>query len=126
MNQRSAFAIFLGLLVAASALPVSAETVNVTIKNSSDWTLEELYLSPSKQDEWGQDQLAERVVKPGESFTLTGVPGGRAMDMKLVDEDGDECVVGKEKFAANTTYTITSKDLLDCQEATVEEDGEDA
>jgi len=118
-------ALVFGAPVVATFSPALAENVNITIKNSSDWTVEELYLSPSKQSEWGPDQLAEKVVKPGESFTLTGVPGGRAMDMKLGDEDGDECVVGKEKFAANTTYTITSQDLLACQEAS-EGDDEDA
>jgi hypothetical protein len=122
MKNRLALALVFGAPVVASLSPALAENVNITIKNSSDWTLEELYLSPSKQADWGPDQLAEKVVKPGESFTLTGVPGGRAMDMKIVDEDGDECVVGKEKFAANTTYTITSQDLLDCQDAS---DGDD-
>jgi hypothetical protein len=126
MKTRLALALCVGVPVIAAVSPAHADKVNITIKNSSDWTLEELYLSPSKQEDWGPDQLAEKVVKPGESFTLTGVPGGRAMDLKVVDEDGDECVVGKEKFAANTTYTITSQDLLDCQEATEAADDEDA
>jgi hypothetical protein len=116
----------LGFIVVGVAPQAKAENVSITIENKSDWTLEEFYLSPSKQEEWGPDQLENKVVKPGESFTLSGVPGGRAMDMKLVDEDGDECVVGKEKFAANTTYSITSKDLLDCQEASHgDEEGEE-
>lgn len=113
-------------LVISFVNQASAENVNVTFKNSSDWTIDELYLSPSKQAEWGPDQLADKVIKPGESFTLNGVPGGRAMDLKLVDEDGDECVVGKEKLTANTTYNITSQELLACQDDTGDGDDEDA
>jgi hypothetical protein len=124
MENRLLLALTCGL-VGSVTTQAWAAPVDLTIKNSSDWTLDELYLSPSKENEWGPDQLEDKVIQPGESFTLRGVPGGKAMDMRLVDEDGDECVV-KDKFAANTSYTITSSDLLGCQDVTQGDDDEDA
>lgn len=111
----------LAAAVALSALAPAAlaakKTSDVNIVNKSDWAIAELYLSPSNADAWGPDQLAEHVIEPGTSFKLTGIPCN-TFDVKLVDEDGDECVVPQVDICANSeTWTITSKDLLRCQAA---------
>ncbi len=86
----------------------------VKLVNSSDWSLEEMYLSSTDNEEWGPDQLGHHVIKPGETFTLTNVPCG-LWDVKLVDEDGDECVVESVEICKSETWNVTSKDLLRCQ-----------
>jgi hypothetical protein len=46
---------------------------------------------------------------------LTGIPCD-TWDVKLVDEDGDECVVQDVNICgAGDTWVINSKDLLKCQ-----------
>jgi hypothetical protein len=96
---------------------LAAKKANVKLVNKSDWTIEELYLSPADEEEWGPDQLAQHVIKPGAEFTLTGIPCDK-WDVKLVDQDGDACVVGDVDICGqNDTWVINSKDLLKCQAA---------
>jgi hypothetical protein len=104
--------------VLALALPGQAQKkATITVVNQSDWTITELYLSPADEAEWGPDQLAEHVIEPGASFKLSGIPCA-TWDVRLVDEDEDECVVEGVDICANKeTWTITSKDLLRCQAA---------
>lgn len=105
------------LTALAPTVQAEKKTSDVNIVNKSDWTIEELYLSPVDEKSWGPDQLAHHVIEPGEAFKLTKIPCA-TWDVKLVDEDGDECVVESVDICANSeTWTITSKDLLRCQAA---------
>lgn len=114
----------MGALLAVTALGALAPRVEaeakkaaVTVVNQSDWTIVELYLSPTDETSWGPDQLAQHTIGPGESFKLSGIPCS-TWDVRLVDEDEDECVVESVDICANKeTWTITSKDLLRCQAA---------
>lgn len=101
--------------------------MDVDFVNKSKWTIEEMYLSPTHEEKWGDDQLGEKVIKPGETFKLTGIPENK-YDFKLIDEDGDECVVASLKVAQDSTLKITDQNLLDCQSDTEdnhEDDHED-
>jgi hypothetical protein len=103
-----------------------AKPVDVEFTNQSKWTIEHLFMSPTSENKWGPDQLEDKVVKKGESFTLKGVPAGK-YDIKLIDEDADECVVANLKVADHGSIKITDQNLLDCQDDTeaAEEEGED-
>lgn len=111
-----------GLVLAAFALTATAalaasKTANVKIVNKSEWAIAEMYLSPVDDEAWGPDQLKEHVINPGETFTLSKIPCD-SWDVKLVDEDGDECVLGGVDICGGSdTWVITSKDLLACQAA---------
>ena len=116
----------LSLLVAAGAAaqPKKPAAVAVKVENSSQWAIGELYISPIKQDEWGEDQLGEEVIEHGESFLLKNIPRGR-YDVKIVDEDGEECVLREVEIAENDKVEITDENLLGCQiETEAEEEGE--
>lgn len=92
----------------------------VNIVNHSNWAIHELYLSSVDDDNWGRDQLQEHIIDTGESFLLRRIPCD-AYDVRLVDEDGDACVVQDvELCAGNGTWTITNDYLLRCQAATDE------
>lgn len=108
-----------GIVCTANAKPVDVDFVN-----SSKWTIEEMYLSPTKEEKWGEDQLGEKVIKPGDTYKLTGVPENK-YDFKLVDEDGDECVVASLKVAQDSTLKITDQNLLECQSETEGADEEE-
>jgi hypothetical protein len=112
-----------GMALSAVALAPMTEaragtkTSNVKIVNKSQWSIDRLYLSPTDTDAWGPDQLADAVIEPNKSFTLNKIPCD-TFDVKLVDEDGDECVVPDVDLCkSNETWEITSKDLLKCQAA---------
>ena len=70
---------------------------------------------PAEQNEWGPDQLRDEVIGSGDSFRLTGIPCDE-FDVRLVDEDGDECVVmGVDICGSNEQWEIESSDLLECR-----------
>jgi hypothetical protein len=120
-------ALFLGALCAlAFAIPsvAAAKNSTVTVVNQSDWEIHQFFLSPADTEEWGEDQLSESVIGKGDSFQLTDIPCD-TYDVKLVDEDADECVVGSVDICGGKgTWTITSKALVACQVASEEEDEE--
>lgn len=94
-------------------LPAAAE--NVKVVNQSQWGIYHFFLSPADTEDWGPDQLGDHVIEPNTSATLQGVPCD-VYDVKLVDEDGDECIVaGVEVCSGNHEWTVTSEDLAACE-----------
>ena len=118
-------AVFFGVALvslAALTLPAAAHAAGgkkaaVKIVNQSKWEIHHFFLSSTGEDHWGPDQLGEEVVGTGESFTLKSIPCD-SYDVKLVDEDGDECVVDDIDICGGAeSWTITDKLLLACEEA---------
>jgi len=106
------------ILAVASLLFVFAAHKKATIKivNNSKWEIHHLYLSPTGDDQWGTDQLGDEVIEAnGGSFKLTNIDCDK-YDIKVVDEDGDECVVEKVSLCEDATeWKITDKTLLKCE-----------
>ena len=48
------------------------------------------------------------------TLSLSGVNPGKR-DVRLVDEDNDECIVEGQKISASETFVIEDDDLLSCQ-----------
>lgn len=93
----------------------AASKSDVKIVNQSDWAIHHLFLSSVDDDQWGPDQLGELVIGPGETFTLRNIPCDH-YDVKLIDEEGDECVLGGvEVCKQNQSWVINSEDLATCQ-----------
>lgn len=68
------------------------ETPSLEIINDTGIPVCFVYLSPTKSDEWGDDQLGEEnTIQPGDSFTLTDIPSGT---YDLLAEDCDENQIG--------------------------------
>ena len=114
--------VFLAGVVGYSLLPSSSPALaqkraSVKVSNKSDWEIHHLFLSSVTEEEWGPDQLGDEVISMGGSFTLKNIPCD-SYDVKLVDEDGDECVVeGVDLCGGSEGWVITNKDLLGCQQA---------
>jgi hypothetical protein len=113
------FALPLALAAGSVAAKGSKLDARVTVVNQSLWAIHELYLSSTDDSEWGPDQLGPTtVIGSGERYTIKRIPCD-TYDVKLVDEDGDECVVGGVALCgAGATWVITDEDLLACQIAT--------
>lgn len=104
-------------VVAVFAVSISASAASsIKVHNKSKWEIHHMYLSPtSEKDEWGPDQLGEEVIKTGGSFTLTGIECNK-YDIKIVDEDGDECVVSAVSLCDDSAvWNITDERLLKCE-----------
>ena len=107
-------AVFAAVAVSVS-MPASAAS-SIKVHNKSKWEIHHLFLSPtSEKDEWGPDQLGEAVIKTGGTFTLTDIECNK-YDIKIVDEDGDECVVtGVSLCDDAAVWNITDERLLKCE-----------
>jgi hypothetical protein len=107
------------LAMSALALPgvshAGVQRAEFMINNKSDWGIYHLYLSPEDKETWGPDQLGDNVIESGESFTLKNIPCGE-YDIKVVDEDGDACVIeGIVMCKDHTHWDLTNKELAKCQ-----------
>ena len=110
--------LFAGALVLATTLlprlatAQSSETT-FTVFNNSSYTINNLYVSPSGDSNWENDRLGNRYFQPNYRFDLSIDPG--YYDVKMVDEDGDTCVVNHVNFTDGGTWTITNGVLLACE-----------
>ena len=103
------------VIALAAALPAAAKNASVTIKNKSHWEIHQLYLSAADEDQWGPDQLGQRTIAArGGSYTLTDIPCDK-YDVRVIDEDGDECVVARVPLCSDHEWVIKDDDLLSCQ-----------
>lgn len=107
------------LLLVVVLFPLSAMAehrgARIKVINQSKWDIHHLYLSPKNDNDWGPDQLGEEVINSGQTFTLTNIRCNR-YDIKIVDEDGDECVIEDVSLCRDASYwKITNKILLACE-----------
>lgn len=106
------------VLLLVGSQPAAASDSQVTIVNKSDWQIHQLFLSSVDEAEWGPDQLGNEIIDTDGRFTLHGIPCDD-YDVRLVDEDGDECVVGGVALCGDRDkWFITNDDLLTCQAET--------
>jgi hypothetical protein len=103
------------LLLCSTAAPAFAKGATVKVINQSKWEIHHIYLSSANDDDWGPDQLEDAILAKGESLTLHSIPCDD-YDIKVTDEDGDECVIeGVSLCKDNSYWKITDKDLLKCE-----------
>jgi hypothetical protein len=63
----------------------------LTVQNSSNYVLEDIYITPVGAPSWGPDQLGSDALFPGESVTIE--LGCDVYDVLVVDELGAECML---------------------------------
>lgn len=106
-----------GFLAIAAALcvsmPAAAENGRFTVFNESRYRINQMYVSPTGYNRWGYDRLGNNVLFPDYRFDLGVVPGW--YDVKLVDQDGDTCVVPNVDIRYGETWTITDGILVACE-----------
>ena len=99
------------LLVVVTA--VSAFAAELTVLNSSDYVIHQLYVSSTAERNWGTDQLGKHIINRAERFTLRNIPDG-AYDLRIVDEDDNECIVNNVQVSGNVTWTLTDTVIESC------------
>lgn len=103
------------LIAAIAASAVSAIAAQLTVANSSDYVIHKLFVSPSKSRKWGPDQLGKETIGRAERFTLRNIPDG-VYDLKIVDEDDDECIVEDVRIRGDMMWTLTDTVIENCVE----------
>ena len=105
------------LVLFAVALPSLAapKKAKVKIINQSKWEIHHVYLSSSEDESWGEDLLEDDILTKGDTLTITNISCD-LYDVKVVDEDGDECIIEEVDLCGDESYwKITDKDLLECE-----------
>jgi len=95
----------------ANPIPSAAKGSTLTVVNDTGFAIHHLFLSASDDGKWGSDQLGEDVLMPDESLTLTGIACD-LYDIKVVDEDGDWCVVENVDLCKVNMRWVISDDVL--------------
>jgi hypothetical protein len=98
------------LALVASAAPAAAQTVEFTIINNSSVDLYYFYASPSNEDSWGEDLLAEMgVLEAG--YQATAVIGDGSdqclYDFLFEGENGEELTAAGVDICTLESYTLT-------------------
>jgi len=105
------------LVLATGLIPTTAAAQNgtrtFTVFNYSHYRITHMYVSPSGYSYWGSDRLGRDVLFPNYRVDLSVVRGW--YDVKLVDQDGDSCVVPDVDFRSSENWTITDGVLLACE-----------
>ena len=86
-------AVVLAASVGASAGAFSGDQ-DFTLINKTGLTVDELYLSPVNENEWGEDVLGVDTLADGAKVDIefSHKENECMWDMKIVDEDGDSVV----------------------------------
>jgi hypothetical protein len=108
---------FMSFLAAIQLVHVEAQQPNrykFSVKNNSDFEIYKLHMSTTEINVWGTDYLGNSVLLPGDTFTLKNITAGE-YDIKLVDEDGDQCVLRNIQIFKDTSWSISTEWLVKCE-----------
>ena len=90
----------------------------VELRNESRWSIEQLFFAPIGSGRWGPNPVSNNSIQPGDTFTLTDIRSDK-YDDKIVDEDGNECVVRSVALCGDDKiWHLGDRDLLKCQSRT--------
>lgn len=105
MLKKFACAVLLTLAAASSALAGKQDFV---IVNQTGYTLDQLYVSPTKSDEWEEDVLGKDVLANGESTKIVFDRSETTCnwDIKVVYDDGEDAVWEKIDLCKTEKITI--------------------
>jgi len=84
----------LALVAVASVTVTAAQRRNLdfTLVNKTGVDIDEVYLSPTNDDEWGEDVMGKDILKSGDKvdITFSSAETECNWDLKIIDEDKDE------------------------------------
>ncbi|NVK27153.1 MAG: hypothetical protein HWE14_03860 [Flavobacteriia bacterium] len=90
----------------------TASVHQITLVNNSGWDITYVYASLSSDTNWGTDHLGSNILADGNRVTLS-LPAG-TYDFKMIDEDGDECIMTEVSVNSSDTYYLSEDRWLDC------------
>jgi len=104
------------VLLLASAGEPAAQGKGIRFWNLTTATISSFQLSPAGKDTWGPNQTlndTDKEVDHDERLRITGVEPGR-YDARISYRDKRKCLVRDIEIKADSVFSITDKDLMDC------------
>lgn len=106
------FIAFAVLIIGTSATFVASSSNSsavkvIKVKNTTNFSVDEIYISDPDSDEWGDDLLdPDEVLMPGEVVEVEVDCG--TWDVKLVAEDESTCEISKINLCASAQWNIVA------------------
>jgi hypothetical protein len=100
--------------VGGIAFGQTSDRYTLHLNNASGFDLYHIYLTSSDDGNWGHDLLGSDVLTSPGAVDIVNIVAGEH-DLKLVDEDGDDCVRMRVKFFQDKAINITSDWLIGCE-----------
>src|SRR5919204_3421970 len=94
------------LALAASTLPAAADPRDFELANNSSVVLTHVFVSPSDQQQWGEDILGRDVLNPAEtvSISFTGFDGSACQyDIQVIGQQGEQGLLYKVDLCTSTS-----------------------
>ena len=95
-----AMRIFLGAMVVVSSMTMSAVAwaqakQDFTLVNKTGYALSEVYVAPSKSDDWDQDVMGRDIVDDGEAVDISFDHADKSCkwDLKVIYQDDNSSAV---------------------------------
>jgi hypothetical protein len=85
--------ILAAILAIAVTSPLAAQSkLDFTLVNKTGLTIDYIYVSPTNDNEWGEDVMGRDVLEHGESVDIVFSRSEKSCmwDLKIKDADGDE------------------------------------
>lgn len=115
MTSAKKIMVIVGLAL-LTAMGASAQVFDFTLVNKTGFTIDEIYVSPNGDDEWGEDVMSLDVLANGKSVEISFDEDYEELlldfdidlyDLKVVDEDGDEYYWTKLKLETINSIEIS-------------------
>ncbi len=101
------------VLLISGSIAASAQTRTFEVENHTRYDIKQIYVSSTWSNDWGYDRLGSGTLYPGYYMTLRVYPGW--YDVKLVDGDGDACVVRDVDFRSGADWVLNDGLLALCE-----------
>ena len=123
MKRLITLCISLTLLCGMASFALAAGTDNdFVLVNKTGYTLDSVFVSPAKSNDWGDDIMGRDVVADGEEVLITFHPseGHSVYDLQVVYDDGTKAVWPNLKLPHVDKLTIRYDRANDVTTATAE------
>ena len=92
MKNITLFALAASFILAVT--PAVAGDQDFTLANATGYTIEQVYVSPTKSDDWEEDVMGADVLGDGEEVDILFAPGQGACnhDLMVIYDDGERAV----------------------------------
>ena len=103
-----AAALALVAVAAVSATAAQRRNLDFTLVNKTGVDIMEVYLSPTSDNEWGEDVMGKDILESGQKvdITFSSAETECNWDLKVVDEDDDDIVWTKLNLCTANEITL--------------------
>ena len=103
-----AAALALVAVAAVSATAAQRRNLDFTLVNKTGVDIIEVYLSPTSDNEWGEDVMGKDILESGQKvdITFSSAETECNWDLKVVDEDDDDIIWTKLNLCTANEITL--------------------